>query len=87
MSAQKKTLLELMVEAGIQWPEGAEYAAQDKDTMRVRFYRKGKPLREFGVDYWSNSNSLHSPCRASSNVFDNFLVWWFGIIDLLLYYW
>ena len=54
MTTQKKTLLELMLQAGIQWPEGAEYAAQDKDTMRVRFYRKCNPLREFGVDYWSS---------------------------------
>lgn len=51
---KKKHLIELMIEAGVKWPEGAEYAAQDKDTMRVRFYRKGKPLRELGADYWSS---------------------------------
>ena len=52
---KKKHLIELMIEADVKWPDGAKYAAQDKDTMRVRFYRKGKPLREVGADYWSSS--------------------------------
>ena len=51
---KKKHLIELMIEADVKWPDGAKYAAQDKDTMRVRFYRIGKPLRDFGVDYWSS---------------------------------
>ena len=51
---KKKHLIELMIEAGVKWPEGAEYAAQDKDTMHVRFYEKGKPFRNFGVNYWDS---------------------------------
>jgi len=59
MATQKKTLLELMVETGIQWPEGAEYAAQNKDTMHVRFYETSKPFRNSGVNYWDSlSGSL-----------------------------
>ena len=51
---KKKHLIELMIEADVKWPDGAKYAAQDKGTMRVRFYRKDKPLRDWGVDYWSS---------------------------------
>ena len=35
----KKTLLELMVEAGVKWPEGAEYAAQSKCDNKVHFFK------------------------------------------------
>ena len=41
---KKKHLIELMIEAGVKWPEGAEYAAQDKKDNRVHFYKDGKPL-------------------------------------------
>ena len=51
---KKKRLIELMIEADVKWPDGAKYAAQDKDTMRVRFYRIGKPFHDFGVDYWNS---------------------------------
>ena len=51
---KKKHLIELMIEAGITWPEGAKYAAQDKDSLQVRFYEKGKPFRNFGVNYWDS---------------------------------
>ena len=51
---KKKHLIELMIEAGVKWPEGAEYAAQDKDSLQVRFYEKGKPFRNFGVNYWDS---------------------------------
>ena len=43
-----------MIEAGVEWPEGAKYAAQDKDTMHVRFYEKGKPFRNSNVKYWDS---------------------------------
>lgn len=39
----KKTLIELMIEADVKWPEGANYAAQDKD-LEVFFYER-KPSR------------------------------------------
>ena len=51
---KKKHLIELMIEAGVKWPEGAKYAAQDKDSLHVRFYEKGKPFRNFGVNYWDS---------------------------------
>ena len=41
---KKKHLIELMIEADVKWPEGAEYAAQDKKDNRVHFYKDGKPL-------------------------------------------
>ena len=34
----RKQLIELMKEAGINWPEGAEYATQDKATNEVYFH-------------------------------------------------
>ena len=35
---KKKHLIELMIEANVKWPDGAEYAAQDKRSNRVYFY-------------------------------------------------
>ena len=43
-----------MIEAGVKWPENAKYATQDKDSLCVRFYEKGKPFRNFGVNYWDS---------------------------------
>ena len=40
---KKKHLIELMIEAGVKWPEGAEYAAQDKRSKIVNFYSNGEP--------------------------------------------
>ena len=51
---KNKHLIELMIEAGVEWPEGAKYAAQDKDRLCVRFYEKGKPYRNSGVNYWDS---------------------------------
>ena len=39
---KKKHLIELMIEAGVKWPGGAEYAAQDKCDDKVYFF-KSKP--------------------------------------------
>ena len=49
---KKKHLIELMIEAGVKWPDGAEYAAQDKKNLRVNFYRNGKPNMLKGEDEW-----------------------------------
>ena len=49
---KKKHLIELMIEPGVKWPEGAEYAAQDKRIMRVNFYRNGKPDFQSGYREW-----------------------------------
>ena len=51
---KKKHLIELMIEAGVKWPENAKYAAQDKDKLCVRFYEKGKPFLSFGMKYWDS---------------------------------
>lgn len=40
---KKKHLIELMIEACVKWPDGAEYAAQDKYDLNVNFYKNGKP--------------------------------------------
>ena len=49
---KKKHLIELMLEAGIKWPEGAEYAAQDRDGLRIHFYSGVKPTKPRGWDEW-----------------------------------
>lgn len=51
---KKKHLIELMIEAGVKWPDSAKYAAQDKDILCVRFYEKGKPFLSFGMKYWDS---------------------------------
>ena len=53
---KKKHLIELMIEAGVEWPDGAEYAAQDKDCQKVHFY-KTKPLKS-GDTYWNASGCI-----------------------------
>ena len=66
---KKKHLIELMIEAGVKWPEGAEYAAQDKDEW-LAFYTLA-PYREQGKVTWSGNSSyvansmkkLDSLCR------------------------
>ena len=55
MTAKKKHLIELMIEAGVKWPEHAEYAAQDKTSTDLCFYRS-KPVRiERFTDEWRPS--------------------------------
>lgn len=54
---KKKHLIELMIEAGVKWPDGAEYAAQDKDTLKVNFYEDGKPIPGLSVGAWMISGS------------------------------
>ena len=49
---KKKHLIELMIEASVKWPDGAEYAAQDKDYFIIHFYSGGKPTRPYGWDEW-----------------------------------
>ena len=52
MTAKKKHLIELMIESGVKWPDGAEYVAQDKDKW-LAFYTR-KPYREDGKVTWSS---------------------------------
>ena len=52
---RKKHLIELMIEAGVKWPEGAEYAAQDKTTNDLCFYRSKPVHRARFKDEWRPS--------------------------------
>ena len=56
---KKKHLIELMIEAGVKWPEGAEYAAQDKDDKRVHFYKNGRPSCYSGDGQWMADDCIH----------------------------
>ena len=56
---KKKHLIELMIEAGVKWPEGAEYAAQDKKDNWVQFYKAGKPNYPIGFDVWMADNCIY----------------------------
>ena len=56
MTPKKKHLIELMIEAGVKWPDGAEYAAQDKKGNMVQFYKDGKPNLYSGWDAWMADN-------------------------------
>ena len=66
---KKKHLIKLMIEAVVKWPDGAEYAAQDKDSW-LAFYKR-KPYREDGKVTWSSNGcyvansmrKLDSLCR------------------------
>ena len=57
---KKKHLIELMIEAGVKWPEGAEYAAQDKRDLYVWFYT-AMPKRE-GVNKWTSDTIPRESC-------------------------
>ena len=57
VTPKKKRLIELMIEAGVKWPDGAEYAAQDKRDNKVCFY-VGKPCIPQGCDYYKYTAGL-----------------------------
>ena len=63
----KKPLIQLMKEAGLEWPKGAKYAAQDKRDYEVIFYAKkpGKPEKEGDVWFFNidDYRAVHSLCR------------------------
>lgn len=52
---KKKHLIELMIEAGVKWPVGAEYAAQDKRDLYVWFYNINPKRTDF--DSWAGGAS------------------------------
>lgn len=49
---KKKHLIELMIEDGVEWHKGAEYAAQDKRDCNLYFF-KTKPFVTPGDDYYA----------------------------------
>ena len=59
MAAKKKHLIELMIEAGVKWPDGAEYAAQNKRDLMVNFYSNGEPDNADGRRYEWMANNCH----------------------------
>ena len=67
VTPKKKHLIELMIEAGVKWPEGAEYAAQDKTTNDLCFYGSKPVLRARFQDEWRPSRH-HPPKYTSSKV-------------------
>ena len=69
MTTKKKHLIELMIEAGVKWPVGAEYAAQDKCDNQVYFF-KNKPKVYTGETHYcallglvGNHRLLPALCR------------------------
>ena len=65
-----KHLINLMIEANVDWPEDADYAAQDKHNLRVHFYSGAKPTKPRDWDEWKVGNGrivsrfqLQSLCR------------------------
>ena len=54
---KKKHLIELMIAAGVEWPEGAEYAAQNKDDGKVYFH-KYKPRVPVGWKHWTGNGII-----------------------------
>lgn len=50
---KKKHLIELMIEAGVKWPEGAEYAAQDKCDLYVWFYSEKPKFAGVNKGNWT----------------------------------
>ena len=56
---KKKHLIELMIEAGVKWPDGAEYAAQDKDDKKLHFYSDGIPNLKPATEFWAAYNCDH----------------------------
>ena len=78
MTAKKKHLIEMMIEAGVKWPDGAEYAAQDKRDLHVWFYSE-KPkflcLNEGGwvvdVNYENIRKRLVIGCKNLNKICRN----------------
>ena len=67
---ENRHLVDLMIEANVDWPEDAEYAAQDKCNLRVHFYSGDKPTKPRDWDEWKVGNGrivsrfqLQSLCR------------------------
>ena len=53
---ENKHLVDLMIEANVDWPEDAEYAAQDKYNLLVHFYSGDKPTKPRDWDEWKVGN-------------------------------
>ena len=63
---KEKHLIELMIEAGVKWPEGAEYAAQDKRDLYVWFYSEKPKIAGVNKGKWTSDVNYESrrKCRV-----------------------
>lgn len=72
---KKKHLIELMIEANVKWPDGAKYAAQDKNqdpsdyetdlTNIVSFYTL-KPTRDYNDPFWCEDSDINKDIKLPS---------------------
>ena len=53
-------LIDLMRQAGVQWPDGAEYAAQDGDDGLLVFYCKEPHLCYRGSKVWHSDHMTYT---------------------------
>ena len=72
---KKKHLIELMIEAGVKWPEGAEYAAQDKDQepgdreldlINIVSFYPSKPEKNHGEPFWFGDSNIDDDVKLSA---------------------
>ena len=57
---KKKHLIEFMIEAGVKWPDGAEYAAQDKYDLHVWFYSEKPKFAGVNKGKWTGDVDYES---------------------------
>lgn len=55
---KKKHLIELMIEAGVKWPESAEYAAQDKVDNNVYFFDSKPAVQPGGGRFLARGGAI-----------------------------
>lgn len=68
-------LIDLMRQAGVQWPEGAEYAAQDGDGgPMVTFYRTEPKRAVPGSRVWSHNGQVEGSTFMLDELADDWFV-------------
>lgn len=68
-----KTLIELMLEANVEWPEGAEFAAQDSDDNRVYYYHSAPIGRTpEGRVWWLAGHATMPPVKLGETAKDQY---------------
>ena len=63
---KKKHLIELMIEAGVKWQEGAEYAAQDKRDGKLYFFKMKPRVRHGDEHFCAPGGSMGYPYSLPS---------------------
>ena len=59
----KKPLIQLMKEAGLEWPAEANFAAQDKRNNEVHFYRNKPSNPPDNADIWLYQENDYTSVR------------------------